>query len=105
MYNSSTLSGGGPGGSDSGENGYNGTLSGAGGGGGTVRFQTSGSNTTAYRGAGGKGANGMVEITYDLMYRAAGGGGGGGGAEGPFLGGVGAAEAACGTRAPQLPQK
>lgn len=80
MYNSSALSGGGPGGSDSGENGYNGTLSGAGGGGGTVRFQTSGSNTTAYPGAGGKGANGMVEITYDLIYQAAGGGGGGGGA-------------------------
>ena len=80
MYNSSSLTGGGAGGSNTGENGYNGTLSGAGGGGGTVRFQTSGSNTTTYRGTGGKGANGMVEITYDLTYRAAGGGGGGGGA-------------------------
>ena len=80
MYNSSSLTGGGAGGSNTGENGYNGTLSGAGGGGGTVRFQTSGSNTTAYRGTGGKGANGLVEITYDLTYRAAGGGGGGGGA-------------------------
>ena len=80
MYNSSTLTGGGAGGSSSSQSGYNGSLWGAGGGGGTVRFVTSGSTTTAYRGAGGKGANGIVEIKYDLMYQAAGGGGGGGGA-------------------------
>ena len=80
MYNTSTSSGGGQGGSNSHENGYDATNWGAGGGGGTVRFTTSGSTTTAYKGKGGSGKNGVAEITYDIMYPAAGGGGGGGGA-------------------------
>ena len=80
MYNTTSLSGGGSGGTSVSENGYQGSLWGAGGGGGTVRFQVSGSTTTPYRGSGGKGANGIAEIQYDLMYSAAGGGGGGGGA-------------------------
>ncbi len=80
MYNTTALSGGGTGGSNTSENGYKGSLWGAGGGGGTVRFVQSGSSTNVYKGKGGDGANGIAEITYDIMYPAAGGGGGGGGA-------------------------
>ena len=80
LYNTTTLSGGGNGGSASSENGNNGSLYGSGGGGGTTKFTTSGTSVTSTAGKGGYGANGVVEITYDLTYESAGGGGGGGGA-------------------------
>ena len=76
LYNTTTLSGGGNGGSASNEVGGNGSLYGSGGGGGTTKF----ASNVATAGAGGKGANGVVEITYDLTYDPAAGGGGGGGA-------------------------
>ena len=77
MYNSSTVIGGGSGGSISSANGYNGSVYGAGGGGATITFDSSNNPT---KGIGGNGANGVAEITYDLVYSAAAGGGGGGGA-------------------------
>ncbi len=80
LYNTTTLSGGGNGGSASNEVGGNGSLYGSGGGGGTTKFTTSGTSVTSTAGKGGYGANGVVEITYDLTYESAGGGGGGGGA-------------------------
>ena len=80
MYNTSTLSGGGYGGSSSSSQGGVGTAPGAGGGGGTTRFYLSGSTTVAESGKGGKGADGIVKITYNETYPGAGGGGGGGGA-------------------------
>ena len=76
MYNTTTLSGGGNGGSSSSEIGGNGSLYGSGGGGGTTKVVSD----VATAGAGGKGANGVAEITYDLTYDPAAGGGGGGGA-------------------------
>ena len=76
MYNTTTLSGGGNGGSSSSVNGGNGSLYGSGGGGGTTKVVDS----VATAGAGGKGANGVAEITYDITYDPAAGGGGGGGA-------------------------
>ena len=76
MYNTTTLSGGGNGGSSSSVNGGNGSLYGSGGGGGTTKVVSD----VATAGAGGKGANGVAEITYDLTYDPAAGGGGGGGA-------------------------
>ncbi len=76
LYNTTTLSGGGNGGSASSENGGNGSLYGSGGGGGTTKVVSD----VATAGAGGKGANGVAEITYDLTYDPAAGGGGGGGA-------------------------
>ena len=76
LYNTTSLSGGGNGGSSSSVNGGNGSLYGSGGGGGTTKVVSD----VATAGAGGKGANGVVEITYDLTYESAGGGGGGGGA-------------------------
>ena len=76
MYNTTSLSGGGNGGSASNEVGGNGSLYGSGGGGGTTKVVDS----VATAGAGGKGANGVAEITYDLTYDPAAGGGGGGGA-------------------------
>ena len=76
LYNTTTLSGGGNGGSSSSEVGGNGSLYGSGGGGGTTKF----ASNVATAGAGGKGANGVAEITYDLTYDPAAGGGGGGGA-------------------------
>ena len=79
-YSSTSFSQGGAGGSESSQDGMDGANYGAGGGGGTVRFVTSGTTTTPYKGKGGSGANGIAEITYDLVRQAAGGGGGGGGA-------------------------
>ena len=79
-YSSTSFSQGGSGGTQTSENGMDGANYGAGGGGGTVRFVTSGTTTTPYKGKGGSGANGVAEITYDLVRQAAGGGGGGGGA-------------------------
>ena len=79
-YSSTSFSQGGSGGTQTSENGMDGANYGAGGGGGTVRFVTSGTTTTPYKGKGGSGANGIAEITYDLVRQAAGGGGGGGGA-------------------------
>ncbi len=76
LYNTTTLSGGGNGGSSSSVNGGNGSLYGSGGGGGTTKVVDS----VATAGAGGKGANGVAEITYDITYDPAAGGGGGGGA-------------------------
>ncbi len=76
LYNTTTLSGGGNGGSSSSEVGGNGSLYGSGGGGGTTKVVSD----VATAGAGGKGANGVAEITYDLTYDPAAGGGGGGGA-------------------------
>ncbi len=76
MYNTTSLSGGGNGGSSSSVNGGNGSLYGSGGGGGTTKVVDS----VATAGAGGKGANGVAEITYDIVYDPAAGGGGGGGA-------------------------
>ena len=76
MYNTTTLSGGGNGGSSSSEVGGNGSLYGSGGGGGTTKVVSD----VATAGAGGKGANGVAEITYDIVYDPAAGGGGGGGA-------------------------
>ncbi len=76
MYNTTSLSGGGNGGSSSSEVGGNGSLYGSGGGGGTTKVVDS----VATAGAGGKGANGVAEITYDITYDPAAGGGGGGGA-------------------------
>ena len=76
MYNTTSLSGGGNGGSSSSEVGGNGSLYGSGGGGGTTKVVDS----VATAGAGGKGANGVAEITYDIVYDPAAGGGGGGGA-------------------------
>ena len=77
MYNTTVAQGGGVGGSTSGANGYSGSVYGAGGGGATITFNSS-NNVT--KGIGGNGANGVAEITYDLVRQAAGGGGGGGGA-------------------------
>ena len=77
MYNTTVAQGGGSGGSTSGANGYSGSVYGAGGGGATIVFDSS-NNVT--KGIGGNGANGVAEITYDLVYSAAAGGGGGGGA-------------------------
>lgn len=77
MYNSTSAHGGGVGGSISSSSGYNGSVYGAGGGGATITFDSS-NNVT--KGIGGNGANGVAEITYDLVYSAAAGGGGGGGA-------------------------
>ena len=79
-YNYSSFTGGGSGGDSNSENGMDGSRYGAGGGGGTVRFQISGSTSNVYKGKGGRGANGIAEIQYDIVYPAAGGGGGGGGA-------------------------
>ena len=76
MYNTTSLSGGGNGGSSSSVNGGNGSLYGSGGGGGTTKVVSD----VATAGAGGKGANGVAEITYDITYDPAAGGGGGGGA-------------------------
>ena len=76
MYNTTSLSGGGNGGSSSSVNGGNGSLYGSGGGGGTTKVVSD----VATAGAGGKGANGVAEITYDIVYDPAAGGGGGGGA-------------------------
>ena len=76
MYNTTSLSGGGNGGSSSSVNGGNGSLYGSGGGGGTTKIVSD----VATAGAGGKGANGVAEITYDIVYDPAAGGGGGGGA-------------------------
>ncbi len=77
LYNSATASGGGNGADANNRNGYAGSINGAGGGGATVGFNSSNS---ALKGTGGKGADGVAEISYDLMLKAAGGGGGGGGA-------------------------
>ncbi len=76
MYNTTTLSAGGNGGSSSFVNGHNGVRCGSGGGGGTTKVVDS----VATAGAGGKGATGVAEITYDIVYDPAAGGGGGGGA-------------------------
>ena len=76
MYNTTSLSGGGNGGSSSSVNGGNGSLYGSGGGGGTTKVVSD----VATAGAGGKGATGVAEITYDIVYDPAAGGGGGGGA-------------------------
>ncbi len=76
LYNTTTLSGGGNGGSSGSEVGGNGSLYGSGGGGGTTKVVSD----VATAGAGGKGANGVAEITYDITYDPAAGGGGGGGA-------------------------
>ena len=77
MYSSDSYSGGGAGGSASSVNGSKGSTWGSGGGGGTVGFDSSG---TEVKGKGGNGANGVVELKYDVTYQAAAGGGGGGGA-------------------------
>lgn len=77
MYNTAVAQGGGAGGTTSSANGYSGTTYGAGGGGATITFDSS-NNVT--RGKGGSGANGIAEITYDVIHQAAAGGGGGGGA-------------------------
>ena len=76
MYNTTTLSAGGNGGSSSFVNGHNGVRCGSGGGGGTTKVVSD----VATAGAGGKGATGVAEITYDIVYDPAAGGGGGGGA-------------------------
>ncbi len=76
MYNAQNYTGGGSGGSNGAVNGSTGTLFGAGGGGGTVSFN---SNGNALKGKGGNGANGVVEIKYNINSQAAAGGGGGGG--------------------------
>ena len=79
-YEYSSYTGGGAGGNSATHDGYQGSRWGAGGGGGTVRFVVSAGNSTIYKGKGGKGANGIAEIYYDIIYEAAAGGGGGGGA-------------------------
>ncbi len=76
MYNTTSLSRGGNGGSSSSVNGGNGVRCGSGGGGGTTKVVSD----VATAGAGGKGATGVAEITYDIVYDPAAGGGGGGGA-------------------------
>ena len=76
MYSSDSYSGGGTGGSASSVNGSKGSTWGSGGGGGTVGFNSGG---TEQKGKGGNGANGVVELKYDVNYQAAAGGGGGGG--------------------------
>ena len=77
-YEYSSYTGGGAGGNSATHDGYQGSRWGAGGGGGTVRFVVSAGNSTIYKGKGGKGANGIAEIYYDIIYEAAAGGGGGG---------------------------
>ena len=77
FYNSQSAIGIALGGNSSNKNGVSATAYGAGGGGATITFDSS---NNPQKGKGGSGANGVAEITYDLIYQAAAGGGGGGGA-------------------------
>ena len=75
-YSNDGYQGGGIGADAANVNGTKGSLWGAGGGGGTVGFDA---DFNPKKGKGANGANGAVEIKYDITYEAAAGGGGGGG--------------------------